>query len=200
MMMGGEIELFIPTKENNTEISTAEFEQYAISALKRQFQAKETDSCSFTHNVQKDAYDGSYQIDGEIKLSTMGIEIDILVECKRYKGPIKREHIQTLHDKIRSVGAHKGIFITTSFFQSGALKYAKEHGIALISIIDGKLQYEARSEDWIINPVIPSWIEHRPFSMAMQTQMTETSISVSFIDDTDALYRFIIKSNDGDKL
>ena len=192
--------MFIPTKENYTEITPTEFEQYAISALQEQFQDKEIDSYSFTHNVQKDAYDGSYQIDGEIKLSTMGINIDILVECKRYKGPVKREQIQALHDKIRSVGAHKGIFITTSFFQSGALKYAKEHGIALISIIDGKLQYEARSKNWIKNPVIPSWIEHRPFSMAMQTQTTETSISVSIIDNTDALYRFIIENNGGDRL
>ena len=32
-----------------------------------------------------------------------------------------------------------GIFITTSYFQSGALKYAKEHGIALISIIAGSI-------------------------------------------------------------
>lgn len=192
--------MFIPTKENYTEMTPTEFEQYAISVLKAQFQNQEIDNYSFTHNVQKDAHDGTYQIDGEIKLYIMGVEIDILVECKRYKGPVKREHIQALHDKIRSVGAHKGIFITTSYFQSGALKYAKEHGIALISIIDGKLQYEARSEDWIRNPVIPSWVKHRPFSMAMQTQKTDTSISISYIDDTDALYKFIIESNGGDIL
>ena len=181
-------------------MNPTEFEQYAISALQKQFQSKEIDSYSFKHNVQKDAHDGSYQIDGEIKLSTMGIDIDILVECKRYKGPVKREHIQVLHDKVCSVRAHKGIFITTSYFQSGALKYAKEHGIALISIIDGQLRYEARSGDRTRKPVIPSRINHSPFSMAMQTQTTETSISVSYIDDTDALYRFIIENNGGDKL
>ena len=192
--------MFIPTKENYTEMTPTEFEQYAISVLKAQFQNQEIDNYSFTHNAKKDAHDGTYQIDGEIKISIMGVEIDIIVECKRYKVPVKREHIQALHDKIRSVGAHKGIFITTSYFQSGALKYAKEHGIALISIIDGKLQYEARSEDWIRNPVIPSWVKPRPFSMAMQTQTTDTSISISYIDDTDALYKFIIESNGGDIL
>lgn len=187
--------MFIPTKENYTEMSPSEFERYAISALQKQFQSKEISSYSFEHNVHKDVHDGSYQIDGEIKLATMGVEIDILVECKQYKDPIKREQIQVLHDKIRSMGAHKGIFITTSYFQSGALKYAKEHGIALISIIDGNLQYEARSEDWIRNPIIPPWIEHRPFSMAMQTQISDASISISYIDDTDELLRFVIGSN-----
>ena len=191
--------MFIPTKENYTEMTPTEFEQYAISVLKEQFQNKEIDNYSFTHNVQKDAHDGSYQIDGEIKLSTMGVDIVILVECKRYKGPVKREHIQALYGKICSVGAHKGVFITTSYFQSGALKYAKEHGIALISIIDGQLRYEARSEDWISNPVIPSWVNHKPFCMAMQTQKSETSVSISYIDDTDALYRFIIENNGGVK-
>lgn len=192
--------MFIPARENYTEMSSAEFEQYAIAALQAQFHNKEIDNYSFTHNVQKNAHDGCYQIDGEIKLATMGIEIVILVECKRYKGPVKREHIQALHDKIRSIGAHKGIFITTSFFQSGALKYAEEHGIALISIIDGELRYHARSKDWINNPNVPSWVQCKPFCMAMQTQTTDTSISVSYIDDTDTLYRFIIDSNGGGKL
>lgn len=197
--MEGGIGLFIPTKENHTEMTPVEFEQYAISALQAQFLNKGIDNYSFTHNVQKNAHDGCYQIDGEITISTMGIEIVILVECKRYKGPVKREHIQALHDKIRSTGAHKGIFITTSFFQSGALKYAKEHGIALISIVDGELRYQARSKNWMQNPVYPSWVQLRPFSMAMQTQITDTSISVSYIDDTDALYRFLVESSGGDK-
>jgi len=29
---------------------------------------------------------------------------------------------------------------------------------------------------------------------------TDTSVSISYIDDTDALYRFLIESNGGDKL
>ena len=187
--------MFIPTKENYTEMTPTDFEKYTISVLKEQFQNQEIDNYSFTHNVQKDAHDGTYQIDGEIKLSIMGVEIDIIVECKRYKGPVKREHIQALHDKIRSVGAHKGIFITTSYFQSGALKYAKEHGIALISIINGFMQYEVRSKNQIHNPKIPAWIKTTPFQMAMQTQISDSSVSVSFIDDSHALFDFLIENS-----
>ena len=35
------------------------------------------------------------------------------------------------------MGAHKEMLFTTSGFQSGAIKYAKAHGIALVSIIGG---------------------------------------------------------------
>lgn len=37
---------------------------------------------------------------------------------------------------MRSLGVQKGIFISTSGFQSGAVKYAKEHGITLLQIFD----------------------------------------------------------------
>ncbi len=189
--------MFIPTKENYTEMTPADFEQYALSALKKQFQDKGIDNYSFVHDVQKNAYDGRYQIDGEIEFSIMGVNINILVECKQYTGPVKREHIQVLNDKIRSTGANKGIFITTSYYQSGALKYAKEHGIALITIIDGKLRYQTRSEDWMNNSGTPSWVEVKPFNMVMITQLTDTSISVKYIDDTDALYQFAVHNEDG---
>jgi restriction system protein len=183
---------FIPTKEQNTDITSTEFEKYIISVLKKQFQQEGISNYSFTHNVHKVVYDGSYQIDGEIKFSCMGADYVTLVECKKFKGPIKRELIQTFHGKIISTGAHKGIFVTTSYFQSGALLYAKEHGIALISIVDGVLRYEARSTDWEQNPVLPSRVDQESFSMAMQTATSEKSIAVLFIDDTDALYRLII--------
>ena len=181
--------MFIPTKENYTEMTPTEFEKYSLSVLKKQFEDKGIEEFSFSHNVEKSTYDGSYQIDGEIRFIIMGVEMVVLVECKRYKGPVKREHVQVLHDKIRSTGAHKGIFITTSYFQSGALKYAKEHGIALISIVNGALRYETRRKNG--TSIIPSWVKLRKFSMAMQTQITDTSINISFIDDTDALYEFI---------
>lgn len=181
----------MPTKENYTDMTSTEFEEYCLSALNEQFQSDNIINYSFTHNVKKEVHDGIYQIDGEIRFMLMGVEMVILVECKKYKGPIKREHIQTLYSKIQSIGAHKGIFFTTSYFQSGALKYAKEHGIALISIVDGKLLYETRSKDHINSPAIPSWVKIKPFCMVMQTQITDTTISVSKIDDTDSLYRFM---------
>jgi hypothetical protein len=66
---------------------------------------------------------------------------------KRHRNPIKRELVQVLHSKMRSVGAHKGVMFSTAHFQSGALEYAKVHGIGLVFVTEGRLTIERRSAD-----------------------------------------------------
>ncbi len=191
--------MFLPGRESYTEMTPTDFEKYVISMLETQYRQDGVENASFTHNVTRDAHDGSYQIDGEIRFSIMGVEYITLVECKHYKGPIKREQIQVLNDKIQSVGAHKGIFVTTSFFQSGALLYAKEHGIALITIADGSIQYEARGRNWIDKPVIPPWVERKPYIMVWQEQVSDTTISCSYTSTTSDFYSHLANSIGGNE-
>ena len=75
----------------------------------------------------------------------MGALFKVLVECKRYKSEIKREVIQLLFDKLRATGAQKGMVFSTSGFQSGAFKFAEEHGIALVRVIEGRYTYVTKS-------------------------------------------------------
>ncbi|SCY77596.1 restriction endonuclease [Butyrivibrio sp. INlla14] len=65
-------------------------------------------------------------------------DFKVLCECKQFKNPVKRDVVVLLDGKIRSLGAQKGIICSTSGFQKGAIKYAKEHGIALFQIYDKK--------------------------------------------------------------
>lgn len=188
----------MPGKENITKITSTEFEKFVVSVLEEQYLQDGIENISFVHNVVKDAHDGTYQIDGEIKFTIMGVEYVTLVECKLYKGPIKREHIQTLYSKVQSTGAHKGIFVTTSYFQSGALKYAKEHGIALITIADGSIQYEARGENWIDKPIIPEWVKIKPYIMVWQEQTSDTTYSCSYISTSGDFYSHLAKSIGGE--
>lgn len=190
--------MFIPTKENYTEMAPEEFEKYVLLTLENYFRENGVEKYSFEHNVKKEAYDGTYQIDGVITMSIVGIDITILVECKRYRGPVKREHIQALNDKLRSMGAHKGIFITTSYYQTGALKYAKEHGIALISVIDGNMRYETRGNGCLFGSNNNPSFKKREYTMAMQTQSSETSVSVLYLEKTDGLFRFIVDNSEDD--
>lgn len=190
--------MFIPGRENYTDITPVEFEQYVLSTLQKQFHNQGINDFCFKHNTVKDAADGQYQIDGEITMTVMGVNIDFLIECKMYKGPIKREHIAVLYDKIRAIGAHKGIFVTTSYYQSGALKYANEHGIALISVIDGKMQYETRGNYGSKKMEPPPWVNVKPYVMVLQTQTGENSITVSIIDDSDYLVKFITQETGGE--
>ncbi len=132
-------------KGYNTEISPTEFEKLVrdyfleISGTLKNFKA--------IHNVKLKSFDGDYQIDVFAKFEALKTEIKILVECKKHKNKIKRETVQILFDKLRATGSHKGILFSTSGFQSGAEKFARKHGIALITVIEGKLTIHVKSAE-----------------------------------------------------
>lgn len=91
--------------------------------------------------------DGSYIFDATIRYRLAGLDFLILVEAKRHANPIKRELVQVLHQKVQSVGAHKGVMVSTAPFQRGALDFAKQHGIALVTVTEGRFLYETRGKD-----------------------------------------------------
>ncbi len=137
--------MYIPGQERYTDITPEEFEVFCLRFLQQE--ADKLLDSRFEHDVIMKTDDGDYQIDGKISFSYMGVDILCLVECKRFSGPVKREHVALLYSKIQSLGAHKGILMTTSYFQSGALQYAQKHGIALITITDEGMTYHCRDQN-----------------------------------------------------
>jgi hypothetical protein len=89
--------------------------------------------------------DGSYEFDATVRYRWAGLDFLVLVEAKRHANPIKRELVQALHSKIQSIGAHKGVLISTAPFQRGAVEFAKAHGIALVSLTEGRFTFETRA-------------------------------------------------------
>lgn len=87
---------------------------------------------------------GIYDFDATIRFDVAGMSFLVLVEAKRHKNPIKRELVQVLHQKVQSVGAHKGVMVSTAPYQSGALAFAIEHGIALVTVTEGRFLHETR--------------------------------------------------------
>lgn len=81
--------------------------------------------------------EGLFEIDVTAKFDVLGARFLVLIECKHHKNSIKREVVQVLHDKVRAVGAHKGMIFTTASFQRGAIQFARAHRIALIQMIEG---------------------------------------------------------------
>ena len=186
--------------KNHINMSPKEFEKYTLSFLEKQF-TKDIKNCIFKHNAIEEERDGSFQIDGEIKFSVGGINMLVLIECKYHTYPIERRDIQVLYDNIRAVDAQKGIFISTSRYQSGAIKYAKEHGIALLSVVNGELFYYTRSKELPgEKKTIPPWVDIKPHYMVMTTQLSDTKSSFSIIDETDELLRFINDGVDGGRV
>lgn len=81
-----------------------------------------------------------YEIDVTVRFNALGVDFLVLVECKHYRRNVEREVFQVLHDKVRQLGAHKGMVFATSGFQSGAIEYAEAHGMAAIWMKDGRTE------------------------------------------------------------
>ena len=122
-------------------LTPTEFEEYCCKILHGYGEEEHLPHFTISHNVKLVANDGIYQIDVYATYTALGSEMRVIAECKQYKNCIKRDKVVLLADKVRALGAQKGILLSTAGFQSGAIKYAKEHGIALIQVFDTR-------EDW----------------------------------------------------
>ncbi|MGY3747600.1 restriction endonuclease [Vagococcus salmoninarum] len=129
-------------------LTPTEFEQFSLDLLKEQ--TNNLPNVKFEHNKIIKTHDGNYQIDGYIEFELMSVIYRTIVECKHYKESISREKVQVLNGKIESIGAQKGILISSSNFQKGAREYAEIHGIALIQLTEAMTSYEMRANIGVI--------------------------------------------------
>src|SRR4051794_5122992 len=118
------------------DMSPAEFEQFVVELLDSVTGL--VDGLSVVLHDKLEGTDGTYDFDATVRFGFGGLHFLVLVEAKRHKNPIKRELVQVLHDKLRSVGAQKAAMIATTSYQRGALDYAKTHGIALATVTEGR--------------------------------------------------------------
>lgn len=125
------------------DITATEFEKFVVELLGAT--SPLLDNFKVTMHEVVSGVDGKYDFDATIRYELAGMAFLVLVECKRHKNPIKRELVQVLHQKVQSVGAHKGAMFSTAPYQSGALEFAKTHGIALATVTEGRFTFETRS-------------------------------------------------------
>ncbi|EOA8345515.1 restriction endonuclease [Enterococcus hirae] len=185
--------MFNPTIDKTFELTPEQFERYSLDVLKEQ--TKNLENLVIEHDKIIETFDGNYQIDGYIEFSLMGVTYKTLIECKHYKSPINREKVQILHSKINSIGAHKGILISTSNFQSGAVNYASQHGIALIQLTDTMSDYQARSmEGVIVASGLKPYNYGKPYSGVLIDSTGKGTFTCSYLSrSNNALEEFIKK-------
>ncbi|QDK40575.1 restriction endonuclease [Bacteriovorax stolpii] len=121
-------------------------EQFEIE-VRNQLNATAGSLISFStqHRELVKGVGGEFEIDVTARFEALGASFLVLIECKRYSSPVKRDVVLTLHTKLQAIGAQKGMIFTTSGFQKGAVEYATTHGIALVQLVDGKSTYQTRS-------------------------------------------------------
>lgn len=113
------------------------FEKYVRGILKREKVTLQ--DFEVTHLELLEGVDGEYKMDVVATFALFGgATYRTLIECKRYSKPIEREKVMILEQKLQSTGSQKGMIFSTSLFQSGAIEFAKAHGIALVHVQSGK--------------------------------------------------------------
>jgi hypothetical protein len=125
------------------DITATEFEKFVAELLAAT--SPLLDDLKVTLHEVVPGVDGDYDFDITVRYELAGMTFLILVECKRHKNPIKRELVQVLHQKVQSVGGHKGVLISTAPYQRGALEFAKTHGIALVTVTEDRFAFQTRS-------------------------------------------------------
>ena len=124
-------------------ITPAEFEEFVAGQLLGAAKSQVDGLVVRTH--EKGAgVDGVYDFDATVRYRFAGLEFLVVVEAKMHRNPIKRELVQVLRQKVRSVGAHKGVLVATSAFQAGAVEFASTHGIALVTVAEGRFVFTTR--------------------------------------------------------
>lgn len=136
------------------KISPEKYEQQVVEWLRAS--SGKLDKFEVEHLRHLSGAGGDYEFDAVAQFSILnGAQITILVECKRYSSPVEREKLLALWAKQQDVKAHKAMIFATCGFQSGALEYAKNYGIATVAFVEGAFLYETKSAGPSGPP--PSW-------------------------------------------
>lgn len=164
------------------KVTGEEFEKFVLYKFKESYPSAE-----ITHRENIIGTDGEYNIDIAIRFQELGVNFLVLVECKHHKSPIKRDYIQILRDRVESIGAQKGILVSSSSFQLGAINYAKTHNIALIRIINDEFRYEQRSKDGVNRRLIDIKLSGH-LTMNWIESITENSLSSRVINSFEEIF------------
>jgi hypothetical protein len=114
------------------QLSAVEFETLVAELFGQA--SSQVEGLRVTKHDRIGGVDGTYDFDATIRYRWAGMEFLVVVEAKRHSGAIERQFVQVLDSKRGSVGAHKAILVSTAPFQSGAIEFARVHGIALVHI------------------------------------------------------------------
>ncbi|GKY88124.1 restriction endonuclease [Sinisalibacter aestuarii] len=76
----------------------------------------------------------SHDVDVVVRSKHVGFETLWLVECKLWKSPVSKLHILALREIVHDTGADRGIVLSESGFQSGAVEAANLTNVQVTSL------------------------------------------------------------------
>ena len=76
----------------------------------------------------------NHNVDVLVKSQHVGFEITWIVECKHWKTRVSKLHVLALREIVADVGADRGILLSESGFQSGAIEAANLTNVQVTSL------------------------------------------------------------------
>lgn len=76
----------------------------------------------------------THQIDVLYRMKIWLTELLVLVECKQYEKRVGIDELLEFKSRLEDLRAHKGVFVTSSGYQSGAIEFARANRIALLVV------------------------------------------------------------------
>jgi restriction system protein len=132
-----------PWQREWLQVTPEAFEKMVVSFLRQLHGHLHDFTVEHRHSIS--GPDGDFELDAIARFEALGANFVVLVECKHHRSPVKREVVQVLHDKVRSLAAHKGMLFSTGGFQKGAIEYAIAQKITLVHYTQGGPVYETRA-------------------------------------------------------
>ena len=77
---------------------------------------------------------GVHKVDVLVKFKHFGIDVIWIIECKLWKTSIPKEKVLALQQIVQDIGADRGVIMSESGFQAGAIKSAAVSNITLSSL------------------------------------------------------------------
>ena len=142
-----------PYRRLVADITPTEFEVFCKETLSANAVLEGLREFSIQYDQKITAHDGTYQIDNLAEFTALFVRFKILIECKHCKRMIERDEVVLLKSRLDSTASQKGILLSTSGFQTGAVRYAKEHGIALLQVVEESILHISNSAHQM-NPVM----------------------------------------------
>lgn len=126
-----------PTPPSNHSTST-DYEKLVESLLQQELGGLHgIKIIELARNVPMKGLSGyTHQIDVMYRLHLWLTELLVLVECKKYARRVGIDDLLEFKSRLDDLRAHKGVFVTSSNYQSGAIEFAKANRIALL-VVDG---------------------------------------------------------------
>jgi hypothetical protein len=117
------------------KMTSKEYELFTKYDFERRLKKSFGKQIILKHLEKLTSPDGTvHEVDLNYEFEIDGINYINIIECKYWNSKVTREQVKSFKSVREDLRAHKAIIVTNYGFQSGAIEFAKKHGIGLIKL------------------------------------------------------------------